>query len=462
MLPRAVAEVRVSPRLLQKSAWLGASTMGIWVVVQLVEQFENVLKPFVLATMFAGCLEYFVQLCEGFFKRTKRIFCCVICCRCCRCRQRRPADQGAPLLGDKQADSGCIQIPEDVLETWSEKDAGKYFFVRLISVFIVLTGTFITVSALVSAIATSFDTLDMDVYLKGFQELENAALELLRSTPDSVKNQVQTKFNQFQTEASATALNLVNDILASTTNWFMQGAMFSIYALMYLLSPVDSSKEIFLIVRTYLMYKCFCNALFAASFLALLIWIRADLALVASVMVFFLGFIPEVGAFISLAIPLPLLLLDSRLEMKDRLGNVFVVSMGMLLIKFLVSNGIESIVMGKSKILAGVVDSESSQEETHPVVILLFVVLCGHIWGVVGMLVSVPLISLIRLVLNYEEQRQSEASVGGIRRASIVADMVTGLFGVDAESLDDTTDEGLATGLCPAPQMQHQQKQQQE
>eukprot|EP00435_Cladocopium_sp_Y103_P032427 s1310_g8.t1 len=38
----------------------------------------------------------------------------------------------------------------------------------------------------------------------------------------------------------------------------------------------------------------------------------------------------------------------------------------------------------------------------HQVLILFAVVLCGEIWGVAGMLISVPLLSLVRLLLNLE------------------------------------------------------------
>jgi len=87
--------------------------------------------------------------------------------------------------------------------------------------------------------------------------------------------------------------------------------------------------------------------------------------------------------------------------------------LGMVLIKLLVANVLTSIVMGKNRTLAGSLQSErkgaagegsnveeEEVKETHPVLILFFVVLSGEIWGAVGMLISVPVISLVRLALN--------------------------------------------------------------
>jgi hypothetical protein len=42
-------------------------------------------------------------------------------------------------------------------------------------------------------------------------------------------------------------------------------------------------------------------------------------------------------------------------------------AIGMLLIKFAVSNGLESLVMSRSAVLSGQMNSEESNDETHPV-----------------------------------------------------------------------------------------------
>ena len=154
------------------------------------------------------------------------------------------------------------------------------------------------------------------------------------------------------------------------------------------------------------MYKSFCNLIFSLCAWLLLEWIGVDLAVVIALICFFLSFIPEIGSLVSLALPVPLLLLDSRHPLALRARNVLTSVIGMLFIKFVVSNGLESVVMGKSATLAGKVSEEGNTEETHPVLILFVVILFGEIWGATGMLVSVPLISMVRLTINLERSIQ--------------------------------------------------------
>ena len=45
--------------------------------------------------------------------------------------------------------------------------------------------------------------------------------------------------------------------------------------------------------------------------------------------------------------------------------------------------------------------------------ILFAVVLCGEIWGVAGMLISVPLLSIVRLLLNLEALKASRPERSG-------------------------------------------------
>lgn len=114
-------------------------------------------------------------------------------------------------------------------------------------------------------------------------------------------------------------------------------------------------------------YKSACNAVFAFCVWCLMAGLGCDLAVVISVTCFFLSFIPEVGSVICILLPVPVLLFDSRVTMEERLTNVLTMAIGMLGIKFAVSNGLESFVMSRSPILSGqLLDEESGQNETHP------------------------------------------------------------------------------------------------
>merc|ERR1719396_3933 len=87
-----------------------------------------------------------------------------------------------------------------------------------------------------------------------------------------------------------------------------------------------------------------------------------------------------------MVLPLPVVLLDSRLErpMLVMLSSV----LGQLALKFAFSNIIE----------VKLIESDKKMR-MHPVMILLSVSVFGHLWGPTGMLLSVPLMALLKVSL---------------------------------------------------------------
>jgi len=197
--------------------------------------------------------------------------------------------------------------------------------------------------------------------------------------------------------------------------------------------PLSEVQErIYKVVWQYFFSMILINATYAAAVFALLMSIGVDMSVFIAIACFFLSFIPELGTIICTILPLPLVALEplqgdvqcSRHRCHADLENPFAdwsersiklwqALGGMVAIKLLVANVLTSIVMGRNRTLSGAVRSErhthaedgtgmieENVRETHPVVILFFVVLTGEIWGAVGMLISVPVVSLIRLAMN--------------------------------------------------------------
>jgi len=98
---------------------------------------------------------------------------------------------------------------------------------------------------------------------------------------------------------------------------------------------------------------------------------------------FFLNFVPEVGAIISMMIPIPVILLDGRLS--SPMAVICKALAGQILLKFLFSNVLEV------KLIEN--DREMS---IHPVWIMLGLNYFGFVWGPVGMLISVPMLALLK------------------------------------------------------------------
>jgi len=206
----------------------------------------------------------------------------------------------------------------------------------------------------------------------------------------------------------------------------------------------EVQEQLYRVVWNYFLSMALINAVFALAVQLLLSQFDVNLSSFVAIACFFLGFIPELGTIIAIVLPLPLVVFAPRDQQATsvpsssggELVNPFAnfstvgwktlwVFVGMILIKLLVANVLTSIIMGKNKALSGAVhfrgaetgrintpmrvpstfdtpryQDEMDVKETHPVVILFVVVLSGQIWGPVGMLISVPVVSLCRLAVN--------------------------------------------------------------
>merc|ERR1719259_583279 len=87
-----------------------------------------------------------------------------------------------------------------------------------------------------------------------------------------------------------------------------------------------------------------------------------------------------------MVLPCPVIMFDSRLERP--LLVLLTAVLGQLALKFAFSNIIEVKLIESDKKL-----------RMHPVMILLSVGIFGHLWGPTGMLLSVPLIALLKISL---------------------------------------------------------------
>jgi predicted PurR-regulated permease PerM len=95
-----------------------------------------------------------------------------------------------------------------------------------------------------------------------------------------------------------------------------------------------------------------------------------------------LNFIPTVGSLLAI-IP-PVLLAVIQL---DSISLVLLVLTSLGVLQFLVGNVIEPLVLGDRLNLS-------------PLVVLLSLIFWGWLWGVVGMLLSVPIMSAVKITLS--------------------------------------------------------------
>ncbi len=114
----------------------------------------------------------------------------------------------------------------------------------------------------------------------------------------------------------------------------------------------------------------------------LLSLVGIDYPIVWGLFVFIFNFIPTIGSAAALVFPVLFTLVQF-----DSFGTVLLVIAIMAGIQTLAFNVAEPMIIGKRLNL-------------NPLLILLSVLVWGYIWGIVGMLLSVPLTAIIKIIIS--------------------------------------------------------------
>ncbi len=98
---------------------------------------------------------------------------------------------------------------------------------------------------------------------------------------------------------------------------------------------------------------------------------------------FLLNFIPNVGSFISILLPVPIVFLSPNFTTLQATSAICIPA----IIQFAIGNFIQPKLMG-------------NHMKLHPVVILMALIFWGTLWGVVGAFLAVPITSIIRIACD--------------------------------------------------------------
>ncbi|CAJ1460512.1 unnamed protein product [Effrenium voratum] len=228
-----------------------------------------------------------------------------------------------------------------------------------------------------------------DVYQKGADQLTKDLLALFSKVPDSFKKQYQEASADMVKSTQDLFYSLLGDIVNNVSSLIFGVLLTMLYTLFWLCSPVPMDSSVDVMFRKYILFKTLACFGYGISAGLLLYFLSVDLASVFALTTFALNFVPEVGPFIAMVLPCPVILLDSRLERPILVLVTAVV--GQLALKFSFSNVIEVKLIESDKKL-----------RMHPVMILLSVGIFGYLWGPTGMLLSVPLMALLKIALFSE------------------------------------------------------------
>jgi len=138
-------------------------------------------------------------------------------------------------------------------------------------------------------------------------------------------------------------------------------------------------------VQHYLVLKTFISLITAVLSGIILYLGGFDFLLFSSLLIFALNFIPNIGSVIATAFPIITGLIKFGFSLR-----ILLVLAGLMLIQMVMGNIVEPKIAGKSLNLS-------------PMIILLSLIFWGYIWGIIGMILAVPLTSAIKIIFSHIE-----------------------------------------------------------
>jgi len=135
-------------------------------------------------------------------------------------------------------------------------------------------------------------------------------------------------------------------------------------------------------IRGYLSTKVILSGLTGVLVWVTLTLLGLELAPVFGLLAFMLNFIPSIGSIIATMLPIPI----AVAQFGGDIGHLLAVIAIPGAIQMGIGNGLEPKLMG-------------NELKLHPVTIVLALSFWGLLWGMIGMLLAVPITAIVRLVL---------------------------------------------------------------
>lgn len=146
--------------------------------------------------------------------------------------------------------------------------------------------------------------------------------------------------------------------------------------------------DIFLDVRRYIVGKTLINLVHAVVVGVVLWAFGVDFFMVWAFLSFLMNYIPNIGSFIATVLPFLTALVQF---------DSFVTPIIILILLIVLANVIGNII--EPKVLGDKLD-------LSPILLLLSLIIWGYVWGIMGMILSIPIMSMIKIILmNFESTR---------------------------------------------------------
>ncbi len=276
--------------------------------------------------------------------------------------------------------------------------------------------TVVLIIFIISNIASVFVFTSINTFTSGFpiyvQKIEALAVSATNvfSSFGISNDEIRKSLNFSQYLSGDKLTGMISDVISSIAGIFTNYILILIYVI-FLLSEFSSIQrriltafsreesrkiadilsDIFIDLRRYIVGKTLINLSHAVLITIIFLFFGLDFAIVWGLLTFFMTYIPNIGAFISSILPFL-----TALTQYDNLVVPIVLLIIMGVIAYSIGNLVEPKVLGDKLNLS-------------PLLLIISLVFWGYIWGVVGMLLSVPIMSMIKIILSKFESTKPVA-----------------------------------------------------
>jgi len=140
-------------------------------------------------------------------------------------------------------------------------------------------------------------------------------------------------------------------------------------------------------VQRYLMWKTVISLATGILVWVFLSIVGLDFALLWGLVAFLLNFVPSIGSIIATVPPI----LIALVQFENPLGHAAIVLLGLLAIQVTIGNVIDPKLVGR-------------ELNISPLVVFLSMIFWGWTWGIVGMLLAVPMMVVIKVIIMHNER----------------------------------------------------------
>ncbi len=213
-----------------------------------------------------------------------------------------------------------------------------------------------------------------------------------RNPEQALQSDIGREFEALLTSATSYVQGLLVRLASALSSLLSNGVLILIFVFFLLLGQEGERTEPLILaevedqVRQYLVMKTMISAVTGLAFGVVLWFFGVPLAIVFGLLAFLLNFIPNIGPLISTIIPVPFLVLNDQMSPATAI-ICFALTAA---IHFVSGNVIETRIMGKSF-------------DVSPVALLLALMFFGLVWGIIGMFLATPIVSILRIILGQNE-----------------------------------------------------------